>query len=556
MRTLFLFLSLILLSPVWAKVETAALFISLSDAMEAVKTGNPPQAQPHLNELQSAFKAIPTHTSNAGQSVSKALSEAKSNPNDQTFEQLSKALRAFEKEQNPVDYAAQRLQFAKRVMPVYRQLSNAVQHRDLTEIQNSYKRFNTTWTVNEKAVRETDLSRYGQIETAMALLRVAMLAEPTDFAEMAKQTSQLGIALEAFKAGQPAIESSETGETVGHLSDGIRLLEKGLAALQAGNLEEGKNRLLQFVGQWPVFEGEVRTRDAVLYTRVETELPLIAAQASDADQQQNLHALITELNLINTDKQYGMLDAMLILLREGIEALLIILALLTTLNIANQPKAKAWVFTGAGLGVAASLLGAIALQQLFPVMTAGTQREILEGIVGIIAVLMMLFVGAWLHNKSSLKGWQHFLNTHLNRALAGGSLFSMATLSFLSVFREGAETILFYAGMLPLMSTRDLLLGIGAALLLLLLFAVIMQKSSRKLPIPQLFKLMTLLIYGLGFKILGVSINALQLTDTLPRHFISALPNIPEFGLYASVEGLSAQLVYLFLIPLVAKYFK
>ncbi len=129
----------------------------------------------------------------------------------------------------------------------------------------------------------------------------------------------------------------------------------------------------------------------------------------------------------------------------------------------------------------------------------------------------------------------------------------MLALSFLSVFREGAETILFYAGMLPLMTMQDFLLGILSALILLAIMAWAMLRFSHKLPIHHLFKVMTVLIYGLGFKILGVSIQALQLTQMLPRHIIDGLPNITAIGFYASMEGLAAQLVYLALIPVVAK---
>ena len=230
------------------------------------------------------------------------------------------------------------------------------------------------------------------------------------------------------------------------------------------------------------------------------------------------------------------------------------MALLTTLNAANQPKAKRWVYTGAGLGLLASVMGAVALQHLFPAISAGTNREILEGTVGIVAVAMMLFVGAWLHSKSSISGWKNFVDKQVSQALLTGSLIPILSLSFLSVFREGAETILFYAGMLPLISSEDLLIGLGLALLLLAIIAAVMTFSSKRLPMHQLFKAMTLLIYALGFKILGVSIHALQLTQVLPRHLLD-LPNVEWFGFYASMEGITAQVIYLALIPIVAKYF-
>ncbi|MGX3065561.1 FTR1 family iron permease [Ursidibacter arcticus] len=541
----------------YAKVETSHLFVYLSDAMAEVKQGEIAKSQPHLTALKQEFEAIPTHQSNAGQAVSSAISFAINQPSLTTFEQLSKALYTFEKEQNPVDYNQKRQQFAKRVLPVYQQLAKAVSEQDLTETQIIFKRFNSTWTANEKVVRETSLGHYGQIETAMTLLRIAMLSEPTNFAEMQKQAMALGQSLNDFKQGntlQP--QASNLANAPQTLAEGIQLLEKSYQAFENNQSEQARADITLFIQQWAIFEGDVRTRNSTLYTKIESDLPIIMVKGNNPDNLQHFQQLISEMKQLDTAKHYTAIDAMLILLREGLEALLIIMALLTTLNVANQPTAKRWVYAGAGLGLMASIAGAMALHLLFPAISAGTNREILEGVVGVVAVLMMLFVGAWLHRKSSIQGWQQFVNKQVSQALATGSLVSMLSLSFLSVFREGAETILFYAGMLPLISTQDLILGLILAVALLVFIAFIMAFSSKKLSIHHLFKVMTLLIYGLGFKILGVSIHALQLTQVIPRSVVDNLSSIPEIGFYASWQGVIAQLVYLALIPIVAKFFK
>lgn len=537
----------------YAKVETSSLFVHLSDAMAAVKQNEMAKSEPFLTALQQEFEAIPSHHSKAGQAVSSALNFAKSSPTLENFEQLSKALYAFEKEQNPVDYAQQRQKFAKRVSPVYQQLLKAVQAHNLDDVQTAFKQFNRTWTANEKVVRETSLGHYGQIETAMTLLRIAMLSEPANFAEMEKQAADLGQSLADFNAGN-VIQPQSAANAPTTLPDGIKLLEKSYAAFENNQLEQARADITLFIQQWAIFEGEVRTRDGSLYTRVESDLPVIMVKGNEPANLQKFQFLINDLNRLDIASSYGIVDAMLVLLREGIEALLIIMALLTTLNAANQPKAKRWVYTGAGLGLLASVMGAVALQRLFPAISAGTNREILEGTVGIVAVAMMLFVGAWLHSKSSISGWKNFVDKQVSQALLTGSLIPILSLSFLSVFREGAETILFYASMLPLISSEDLLIGLGLALLLLVIIAAVMTFSSKRLPMHQLFKAMTLLIYALGFKILGVSIHALQLTQVLPRHLLD-LPNVEWFGFYASMEGITAQVIYLALIPIVAKYF-
>lgn len=557
MRFIRMFYGLVLLSlsmVTVAKVNVSPLFVTLSDAMEQVKQNTPQQAIPHLQSLQQQFLALPNPHSESGKAVQQALQQALNTPSLAQFEQLSKALYSYEKEQNPVDYALQRQQFAKRVTPLYQQLAAAVKAQDLAQIQAYYKRFNNGWTLNEKVVRETSLGHYGQIETAMTLLRIAMLSEPADFAAMESQVIALGAALDDFKSGnilQPVVASGAPQT----LPQGIALLEKSYQAFSENDLAQGRADITLFIQQWAVFEGDVRTRDGALYNRIESELPVIMVKGNDAANMQHFQQLLDDMRKIDVSGSYGIVDAMLILLREGVEALLIIMALLTALNAANQPRAKRWVYAGAGLGVGASLLGAVALQQLFPAVSAGTNREILEGAVGVMAVVMMLIIGAWLHSKSSLIGWQKFIQKQVTQALATGSLISMLSLSFLSVFREGAETLLFYAGMLPLIALNDLLAGIGLALLLLAFIAMVMKKSSAYLPMHHLFKVMTVLIYALGFKILGVSIHALQLTQMLPTTVIS-LPNCTAIGFYATQEGLIAQLLYLAAIPLVGKWFK
>lgn len=551
---IFLFLLTYFLSlPLMANVDISHLFVHLSDAMAEVKKGESYSALPHLNALQADFERIPTNYSQAGKTVHLALTSAKITPDDATFEHLSRALLAFEKEQNPIDYNAKREQFVKRVMPIYQQLNHVTQTQNLEELEQVYKRFNTTWTVNEKIVREVSLGHYGQIETAMTLFRVAMLSEPANFVEMNKQLQHLGNALTSFKSGE-LIQSQQRfdADAPQTLAEGIELLKRGYNALENGQKEKAQADITLFIQQWTIFEGEVSTRDGGLYTRVETELPLIMAKP-DLIQ---FKALIDSLEALELEGSYTFIDAMLILLREGIEALLIIMALLTTLKVTKQPEAKRWIYLGAGGGILASLVGAITLHQFFPAISAGMNREILEGVVGIIAVGVMLFVGAWLHSKSSIEGWKKFMDQQVGHALATGSLFSMMLLSFLSVFREGAETILFYVGMLPRISNEALLLGIGSAIALLMIIAIVMTKSSQKLPIPQLFKMMTWLIYALGFKILGVSINALQLTQTLPRHIILDIPSFQMIGWYASWEGGIIQLLYLSLILFTVKYFR
>ena len=122
-------------------LNVSHLFVQLSDVMTATKENQTEQAQAQLKSLQQEFSALEAHQSEKGKLVTEALNQAISQPDLDNLAVLSKALVAFEKEQNPVDYAAKRQQFAKRVMPVYQQLADAIQAKNLEETQETYKRF-------------------------------------------------------------------------------------------------------------------------------------------------------------------------------------------------------------------------------------------------------------------------------------------------------------------------------------------------------------------------------------------------------------------------------
>ena len=243
---------------------------------------------------------------------------------------------------------------------------------------------------------------------------------------------------------------------------------------------------------------------------------------------------------------------MLILLREGVEALLIVMALVTTLKAAKMKKGLKWVYTGAVMGILASLAIAVLLQFLFPAVSSGSNREIIEGAVGIFAVLMMIMVGIWLHSKSSIKKWNDFMESQMKAVTATGSFISMFALSFLAVFREGAETILFYAGIYPRIDKAGFFIGIGLAFLVLFVLAVVMNNASAYFKPHRIFLILTWLIYALAFKMLGVSIHALQLTNILPTHLINGFVTVDWIGIYPSLEVVLSQALFILLVVYVS----
>ena len=531
--------------PVFAEEAFSQLFVKVTDATRAVEQGNQAKAKQLVAEIKEGFEQLENHDSPAGKEVSKALTI-----NEVTKENLttiSSELLKFDKEQHPVDLKAEKEKLVSRLESRFEDLQAAISAKNLEQTRSAYKKMNSTWTVNEGVVRDNSTAHYGKIETAISFLRSAIETEPVDFSSVQSSFDDLKTAIDSFVKGE------EVATTEGNLTlkDGIQLLEKALDGFKAGKTQEASSNMKKFITIWPSIEGDVSTRNATLYTRVESETPVIMVKGNEKKYQDQLHALINDLSQIDTSASYNFFDAMLILLREGVEALLIVMALVTTLKAAKMKKGLKWVYTGAVMGILASLAIAVLLQFLFPAVSSGSNREIIEGAVGIFAVLMMIMVGIWLHSKSSIKKWNDFMESQMKAVTATGSFISMFALSFLAVFREGAETILFYAGIYPRIDKASFFLGIGLAFLVLFVLALIMNKASTYFKPHRIFLILTWLIYALAFKMLGVSIHALQLTNILPSHLMNGFPSIDWAGIYPSLEVVTCQLIFVVIVLII-----
>lgn len=536
----------LLIFPVGAKENLSPYFVKITDATKAVKEGKQDQARKLIDEMTKDFEKVENSDSEAGRQVQEKLALTGDITEDQ-LTQISLALLTFEKEQNPVDLDVEKEKLVSRLEPRFEALDKAIASQDLEAVREAYKKMNSTWTINEVVVRDHSTAHYGQVETAISFLRSSIETEPTNFDTIQASFDDLKKAISNF------VEGTEIAATSSNLTlkDGIDLLKKALTQFQAGQDSEAAASMKEFITIWPTIEGSVSTTNPSLYTKVESESPVIMVKGKDSEYQEKLSSLIAELSQIDTSASYNAFDAMLILLREGVEALLIVMALVTTLKAAKMRKGLKWVYGGAFAGIVASLLIAYILQIAFPAVNSGTNREIIEGAVGIFAVIMMILIGIWLHSKSSVKKWNAFMESQMQTVTKTGSFLSMFALSFLAVFREGAETILFYVGILPRISSFDFVLGISLALLVLVVIAFVMNKASQFFLPHKVFFILTWMIYALAFKMTGVSIHALQLTNMIPNHLIAGIPTIDIFGIYPSWEGLAGQALFILVVILV-----
>lgn len=540
--------------PVQAAQSYSHLYISISDALMNTKQDKEAEAKQALEQFTKDWSSVTSEQTEAKEKVDELLAQAvEATSKDERLEALSalsNALRALEELENPVDEAAQRAEFGQKFKPVMADFEKALASGDIAAIDEAYKDFNIKWNKNERPVREQSIAMYGQIETQMAFLRISISAEEPDVALMKSQFAELKQTIEDFVAGK---ETAKAVEGEYSLSTLIAYIDEANDFIDAGDYKAASDKILEFITIWPSVEIEISTRNGSLYTKIESDMPIIASDLlkSTVDKEaikSKLDNFRTEIELIQADSDYTFWDSALILLREGLEALLIILALVSFLEKSGQKPMRKWIYIGAFVGILLSAVAAILMSTILNSPTVDTNRELMEGYIGLLAAAMMVGVGIWLHSKSSVASWNRYISKQMGNAISSGSVFAMAAISFLSVFREGAETLVFYAGIAPKMETSQFVLGIVVALLVLTIFAFVLFKASGKIPVHKFFAVATVLIYVLAFKIIGVSLHTLQLRDAVSTTVVDGLPVISFIGFYPTVETMIGQAILLVLV--------
>lgn len=244
--------------------------------------------------------------------------------------------------------------------------------------------------------------------------------------------------------------------------------------------------------------------------------------------------------------------SLVILLREGLEAMLVVLALVTVLVKTERRDAVKYVHAGWVFALIAGVATWWAAQNLISI--SGASREIMEGVGALMAAVILFYVGFWMHSKTNAAAWQAYINQHVHRHLSKGTLWGLAGLSFIAVYREVFETVLFYQALLTQSASSQsmsIATGFVTAVVILGLLFWVFVKYSLRLPIRTFFTFSTYLMLALSFVLIGKAVAALQEADLIS---ISSLPvdfALSWLGIYSTWEGLSAQLVIVMLSLLI-----
>ena len=245
------------------------------------------------------------------------------------------------------------------------------------------------------------------------------------------------------------------------------------------------------------------------------------------------------------------LPAFLILIREGLEAILVLVAVIAYLKKSGNEKYLDTVYNAMIAAIIASFATAYLFATIFESTAAGAGREILEGATALFAVVVLIGTSAWLGSKSDAKVWKKYIQGMVDKSMTTGKAKALAFAAFLAVYREGAEVILFYQALFNNAAADvDMIwygFGAGCVVIAALFFA--MQHGVLRIPLKPFFLLTSILMYLLAVSFAGGGIKELQEGGVLAQTQIESLPipTVDIIGLYPTVETFGVQIALLIL---------
>ncbi len=380
-----------------------------------------------------------------------------------------------------------------------------------------------------------------------ALLRaVGRRGEPAD----------LGL-ISGIRSFQPAADASK----VDLVLDQVRAqVESTYALARTGDSSAG-TRAFDAYMTFEQVETSVRAKNPGLAAELEADFAALRTQAAGGASGAQLEAVRRRLatGLEKAERTLGdrlstpnlFFQSFVIMLREGLEAILIVGALMTFLVKMGAGQRRRDVNLGVGAAIVASLLTAVALETVFRISPA--KREALEGITMVIAAAVLFYVSYWLLSKMEVAKWSRFVKTKVHEALTSGSALALASAAFLAVYREGFETVLFYKALLLAGGTGGSTVppvvgGILAGSLILVAVYLAIHRFGVRLPLKPFFGVTSAFLYYMAFVFAGKGVAELQEGGLLPTSMLPWAPRLPAVGIYPTSESLAVQLVLILLL--------
>lgn len=365
--------------------------------------------------------------------------------------------------------------------------------------------------------------------------------------------SERAAAVIAFLRANPEAAAGPSGGPNASLQFTRERLRESLTAVERGDRPEANRLALSaYLDGFELVEAVLSIRDRKLMTSIEQAMAGFRQAIGRGESEAQLRQRLTEIEGLLDEAETALapeaeskvatfLGSFAILLREGLEALLVVIAMLAFLRKAGRQDAARYVHAG---WVVALIAGAATwLLATYVLTISGKNRELAEGFGALLAAIILLSVGVWMHGKAQADEWRRYIAEKMQGALSRGSAWFLFGLAFIVVYREVFETILFYAALWTEDNGAVLLAGALTAVAVLAVVAWVMLRLSRTLPIAQFFRYSAILIAVLAVVLAGKGIGALQEAGMIGITLLPAIPRIDMIGLFPTLEAVGAQLL-------------
>jgi high-affinity iron transporter len=330
-------------------------------------------------------------------------------------------------------------------------------------------------------------------------------------------------------------------------------LDAALIAARAGKSSEAGDRAFDAYIAFEPLETKARARDPGLVAALERHFADFrgAVRASDLREAERAYGAIEQgmPGIVDLTRSSGgrwgaFLQSLLIILREGFEAILVIGAIVAFLIKTGHRERLRSIWYGVGAALGASAVTAVVLATVLRALPA--TRELIEGLTMLVAVAVLFSVSYWLISRVEAARWQQFIREKVDAALAGGGGRALTLVAFLAVYREGAETALFYQALLHDASAAlPIITGILVGGAVLAVIFTLFYRYGLRIPLRPFFGVSSVLLYYMAFVFMGKGIRELQEGNVVPITVLPGWPHIDAMGIFPSVETLVAQLVLL-----------
>ena len=351
----------------------------------------------------------------------------------------------------------------------------------------------------------------------------------------------------------------ESGSNSGkEISDQVMIEVRGqladsLKKFKEEKLEDAAETAFDAYMTYEKIESNILTRDRELGIKLESAFSRYRGEIKRGATLEYVEKLNNEilldlskgLELLKNEVGFSglFIQSLSIIVREGFEVILIIAALIAFLRKSrNEARIKS-IHIGVVVGILASFLTAYIIHEILHL--SAVNQEVLEGWIMIVAVAILFSVSYWLVSKIDNKKWQEYINKTMRGALSKGNIWTLSAVAFITVYREGFETVLFYKALFLYAgeSTSGIISGFFAGCVILAGVFYLINYIGLRIPIKWFFGFTSALLYYMAFTFMGKGIHVLQMGEQVSMTIAENLPSISWLGMYPTWETFIGQAI-------------